>query len=67
MNILPSNSPPLTEEQISEIATNPSKMNDFDCRCLVAFMMGYLHHANNIEATRQAFFKQILANQEVKI
>lgn len=52
----------LTEQEINEIVESNPQLKDVFCRMLVYYMMGYLRHADNIENTRQDFFKQIKAH-----
>lgn len=57
----------MTSQEITEVMNNSNgKLTDWQCRCIVHYMMGYMRHASNIEAARQAFFTEIKAALEGK-
>jgi hypothetical protein len=57
----------MTPEEIIDIMQkSEGNMTDWQCRCLVHYMMGYLRHATNIDWTRDEFFRQVKASTEGK-
>lgn len=65
IGLLPTNLEPLTQEEIDTMTFRPHGLSDYDCRLLVAYMMGYMRMCPNIDAARQVFFQQIKHGQEV--
>jgi hypothetical protein len=66
MKLAPLNRTPLTQDEINDMSFRPHGLSDFDCRCLVAYMMGYLRCSQDINAARDAFFAHIKVNMEDK-
>ena len=52
--------PDLTQDEINDIVNNSSgKLTDWQCRLILAWMMGYMRFTGDVDHARQAFFKQI--------
>jgi len=57
----------LTNEELHQVLTSSNgKLTDWQCRCLVHYMLGWMRHATNIETTRQEYFRQVKAATEGK-
>jgi hypothetical protein len=57
----------MTTEEMTKIAIHSAgTLTDFQCRCLVHYMIGYMRYATNIEAARKEYFTQVQAAIEGK-
>jgi hypothetical protein len=56
----------MSQEQIDDIVNNSAgKLSDWQCRVLVAYMIGYMRNSMD-ELARQEFFRQVKAGIEGK-